>query len=106
MMLITYAAFVVLGLLCVVLQYWAKRLRNDPSVGNNPTFLQFQRGYFAAYYCALLADWLQVQVFLTYLNIFIHKYLLIEILCIPERSLIASNLTWVDVFGVIGVIYP
>lgn len=59
MMVITYVSFALLGILCVALQLWVIKARKEPSVGNNPTFLQFQRGYFAAYFCALLADWLQ-----------------------------------------------
>ena len=59
MMVITYVSFALLGLLCVALQAWVIKTRKEPSVGNNPTFLQFQRGYFAAYFFALLADWLQ-----------------------------------------------
>ncbi len=59
MMLITYTSFAVLGLLCAGLQFLAKRTLKEPSVGNNPTFLQFQRKYFSAYFFALLADWLQ-----------------------------------------------
>ncbi|CAH1787513.1 unnamed protein product [Owenia fusiformis] len=59
MMVITYVAFVVLGVLCIGLQYWAIKSRKDPPIGNNPTFLKFQRGYFAAYFLAVVADWLQ-----------------------------------------------
>ncbi|ELT95975.1 hypothetical protein CAPTEDRAFT_167222 [Capitella teleta] len=59
MMVITYAAFCALGLLCIGLQYWAIKTRREPPVGNNPLFLKFQRSYFLAYFPALLADWLQ-----------------------------------------------
>ncbi len=58
-MVITYVSFAVLGLLCAVLQGWAVKTRKEPPVGNNPTFLHFQKEYFAAYFFALLADWLQ-----------------------------------------------
>ncbi len=58
-MVITYMAFAVLGVICVALQAWVTKNRKEPPIGNNPTFLQFQRGYFAAYFLALLADWLQ-----------------------------------------------
>lgn len=59
MIVITYVAFGILGVLCISLQYAAIKSRKEPAVGNNPTFLQFQRGYFAAYFPAILADWLQ-----------------------------------------------
>ena len=59
MLAITYVSFAVLGALCVALQLWVIKTRKEPSIGNNPTFLQFQRGYFATYFLALLADWLQ-----------------------------------------------
>ena len=57
--MVTYSAFCILGVICIGLQYAAIKSRNEPSVGNNPTFLQFQREYFAAYFPAILADWLQ-----------------------------------------------
>lgn len=57
--MIVYAGFITLGLAAVVLQVLAYRSRNDSSVGNNPQFLNFQRGYFAAYLIAMFADWLQ-----------------------------------------------
>ncbi len=59
MLVITYFAFCVLGVLCIGLQFWAIKTRREPSIGNNPIFKQFQRGYFAAYFPALLGDWLQ-----------------------------------------------
>ena len=56
---LTYTAFAILGLVCLVVQYIALRLQRKPVVGNNPTFVLFQKTYFAAYFPAILADWLQ-----------------------------------------------
>ncbi|XP_041366687.1 molybdate-anion transporter-like [Gigantopelta aegis] len=58
-MIITYILFSALAVLCLILQYWAQRTRKDASVGNNPQFIKFQRGYFAVYLVAMFADWLQ-----------------------------------------------
>lgn len=59
MMVIVYASFFAIGLAGLILQILAYRTRPDVSVGNNPQFLKFQRGYFAAYLMAMFADWLQ-----------------------------------------------
>ncbi|KAL4225633.1 Molybdate-anion transporter [Mactra antiquata] len=59
MMTIVYAGFLAFGLVALVLQILAYRTRTDVSVGNNPQFLKFQRGYFAVYLVAMFADWLQ-----------------------------------------------
>ena len=59
MMLITYLSFCILGVICIVLQYWVRQTDKTPAIGNNPTFLQFQRIYFAAYLPAVVADWFQ-----------------------------------------------
>lgn len=59
MMVIVYACFIVFGVLGLILQVLAYKTRPDVSVGNNPQFLKFQRGYFAAYLVAMFADWLQ-----------------------------------------------
>lgn len=59
MLAIMLTCFFVLGVLCFGLQILAHRTKNDPSVGNNPQFLTFQRGYFAVYLLAMFADWLQ-----------------------------------------------
>lgn len=59
MMVIVYGCLVAFGLVGFMLQVLAYRTRNDFSVGNNPQFLKFQRGYFAAYLMAMFADWLQ-----------------------------------------------
>lgn len=59
MIAITYITFFVMLVLCGVFQLWAYQRRKDVSVGNNPQFLKFQRGYFAAYLMAVFADWLQ-----------------------------------------------
>ena len=60
MITILYFTFGTLALVCAILQYVAHRLRRDhASVGNNPMFLKFQRGYFLVYLMAMFADWLQ-----------------------------------------------
>lgn len=59
MQFITYATLCVLLVFCGAFQYWAYRKRKDVSIGNNPIFIKFQRGYFAAYSLAVFADWLQ-----------------------------------------------
>ncbi|KAH3885267.1 molybdate-anion transporter-like [Dreissena polymorpha] len=59
MMVIVYGCFFACGLACIVLQIIAQRTRTDPSIGNNPQFLKFQRSYFAVYLLAMFADWLQ-----------------------------------------------
>ncbi|XP_074660207.1 molybdate-anion transporter-like [Tubulanus polymorphus] len=58
-MIISYVALFILGLICIGLQLLSIRSRVHPAVGNNPIFLKFQYVYFAAYFPALLADWLQ-----------------------------------------------
>ena len=59
LIVLTYAAFGFLGVVCLLLQFWESRVRKFTNVGNNPNFLQFQQKYFAAYYLALAGDWLQ-----------------------------------------------
>lgn len=59
MMVITYVAFIILSFLAVSLKFLSDRARKDTMMGNNPQFLKFQRGYFAAYLSAMFADWLQ-----------------------------------------------
>lgn len=59
MMILAYFTFAALSLLCLLFQYWAHRTRRNVSVGNNPQFIKFQRGYFAVYLVAMFADWLQ-----------------------------------------------
>lgn len=59
MMMIVYFTFPALGLLCLILQYWAYKTRKDQDIGNNPQFLKFQRTYFGVYLMAMFADWLQ-----------------------------------------------
>ncbi|XP_046367984.2 molybdate-anion transporter-like [Haliotis cracherodii] len=59
MLLITSLLFVALAVLCAILQFWAHRTRQDESIGNNPQFLKFQRGYYLVYLVAMFADWLQ-----------------------------------------------
>ncbi|XP_052802463.1 molybdate-anion transporter-like [Mya arenaria] len=59
MMVIVYCSLLALLLACIVLQVIAHRTRTDPTIGNNPQFLKFQRGYFAVYLLAMFADWLQ-----------------------------------------------
>lgn len=56
---LTYSIFAGLSLLCLLFQYWAHRTRSNATVGNNPQFIKFQRGYFAVYLVAMFADWLQ-----------------------------------------------
>lgn len=58
-MFIIYIAFGILLFFGGILQFWAHKTRKDVSIGNNPQFLKFQRGYFAAYLMAMFADWLQ-----------------------------------------------
>lgn len=59
-MYIVYACFFVFGFAALILQVLAYQTRPaDALVGNNPQFLKFQRGYFAAYLMAMFADWLQ-----------------------------------------------
>ncbi|XP_005110655.1 molybdate-anion transporter [Aplysia californica] len=59
MMMLVYFTFGALSLLCLLFQYWAHRTRRNATVGNNPQFIKFQRGYFAVYLVAMFADWLQ-----------------------------------------------
>ncbi|XP_069132011.1 molybdate-anion transporter-like [Argopecten irradians] len=59
MIAITYITFFIMLCLCGGFQFLAYRRRKDFSEGNNPQFLKFQRGYFAAYLMAVFADWLQ-----------------------------------------------
>lgn len=59
MMVIAYFIFVALAVLCLLFQYWAHRTRRNVSIGNNPQFIKFQRGYFMVYLVAMFADWLQ-----------------------------------------------
>ena len=59
MLMLTYLAFAITTVSCVLLQLLVHKLEKLPSVGNNPTFLQFQRKYFTAYLLAVFADWLQ-----------------------------------------------
>lgn len=56
---IVYFTLILLTVVCAAFQYVAHRLRRDASIGNNPMFVRFQRGYFAAYLMAMFADWLQ-----------------------------------------------
>ncbi|XP_072162922.1 molybdate-anion transporter-like [Diadema setosum] len=57
---VVYSSFGCLVTLCVALTVVAKRLGvQQQNTGNNPTFVQFQRKYFMAYFLALAADWLQ-----------------------------------------------
>ena len=58
-MLMTYLSFCVVAAICIVLQYWVRQTDKTPAIGNNPTFLQFQRVYFAAYLPSVVADWFQ-----------------------------------------------
>lgn len=55
-----YGSFAGLVTLCVLLTIISKKLSLQLlNTGNNPTFVQFQRKYFLAYFLALAADWLQ-----------------------------------------------
>ncbi|XP_014677810.1 PREDICTED: molybdate-anion transporter-like [Priapulus caudatus] len=56
--LLTYATFVVMAAAAAGLHY-ATRSKPNLTAVNNPVFLDFQRGYFLAYFPALFADWLQ-----------------------------------------------
>ncbi|XP_013382077.1 molybdate-anion transporter [Lingula anatina] len=59
MMVITYVSFIILSIGCLALVFWTNKQKNQPPIGNNPSFIKFQNGYFAAYFLALAADWLQ-----------------------------------------------
>lgn len=59
MIAFTYCMFSALLLICCVLQLISYRLNKNESIGNNPQFLKFQRGYFFVYLAAMFADWLQ-----------------------------------------------
>ena len=59
MMVLVYFLFGALSILCLIFQFWAHRTRRNATVGNNPQFIKFQRGYFAVYLVAMFADWLQ-----------------------------------------------
>lgn len=57
---IVYGTFAGLLTACVLLTLISRRLSDHQlSLGNNPTFVKFQRKYFLAYFLALAADWLQ-----------------------------------------------
>ncbi|KAI8781184.1 molybdate-anion transporter [Biomphalaria glabrata] len=59
MMILAYITFGALSFLCLIFQFWAHRTRRNVTVGNNPQFIKFQRGYFVVYLTAMFADWLQ-----------------------------------------------
>jgi MFS family permease len=59
MTILVYITFVILLVLCAGLQCLALKGQNHPTIGNNQIFLKFQYIFFAAYFAALLADWLQ-----------------------------------------------
>ena len=59
MIAIVYCSLLALLVVCIGLQVIASKTRRDPTEGNNPQFLKFQRGYFAVYLLAMFADWLQ-----------------------------------------------
>lgn len=59
MIVVTYVAFSVLTLVCIILTYKSWREREGKNLINNPNFKSFQKQYFPAYCLALVADWLQ-----------------------------------------------
>lgn len=56
---LVYTAFVALTLIAGLLLYLARRTRAQAVSASNPHFVQFQRRFFAVYFLALFADWLQ-----------------------------------------------
>ncbi|XP_071796171.1 molybdate-anion transporter-like [Asterias amurensis] len=54
-----FLAFIILIAICGALRHVVLRGRPKETTGHNPTFVQFQRKYFIAYFLALASDWLQ-----------------------------------------------
>ena len=50
---------VFVGSFCAAVHYYLHLHQKAPSIGQNPIFVKFQRGFYAAYLPALLGDWLQ-----------------------------------------------
>ena len=55
----TYSAFLLLSVLCLVLLHLAQHTKAQLTAASNPHFVQFQRQFFAVYFLALFSDWLQ-----------------------------------------------
>nr|XP_006822017.1 PREDICTED: molybdate-anion transporter-like [Saccoglossus kowalevskii] len=58
-MVLIYVSFGVLSVLSGILHYFSSGTKQEVIITSNPTFTQFQRGYFLVYFLALAADWLQ-----------------------------------------------
>ena len=51
--------FLFVGAICAAVHYYLHLHHQAGRIGQNPLFVHFQRGFYAAYLPALLGDWLQ-----------------------------------------------